>query len=354
MDKPLVTIGIPTYNRAADLTKTLEAIRRWDYPNLDILISDNASTDDTERVGLAAQAADARIRYVRHPKGLGLYGNHNFCIGSARGEFLSFIHDHDEHHPGMISAFVRFLLDQPHTGVVSSDWELIDEEGRPLGARDHRVSTVTPGLMFIEQTIRSGRSSVGIPGALVRRAALGDIRFDERGHIGFGDFVVWCRLAERWDIGHVQHRLWRWRQHSKSQSARTIVSLTRDYFDNLNGYCDGYLSRHPGEPRRVACWRRWINQYLFWALAYELGLSCRRGDAVERCAASPTLFEILGYRLSAEEFHTALQQLRSYRTGALQHAAWLGIEGLVRLRLTQPLAWATYHYATVRSVLGLR
>ena len=354
MTTPLVTIGIPTYNRAGDLARTLEAIRRWDYPHLDILISDNGSTDGTEHVGLAAQASDARVRYVRHSTSRGLYGNHNFCIEASRGEFLAFIHDHDEHDPGMISAYARFLLEHPGVGVISSDWELIDEDGRSLGTRDHPVAVVTPGRTFIERTIKSGRSSVGIPGSLMRRAALGEIRFDERAHIGFGDFVVWCRLAERWDVGHLPQRLWRWRQHPKSQSARTVVSLTKDYHDNLNAYCDGYLKRHTQDAARVSRWRRWINQYLFWALAYEVGLSCRHGRATARRAATPTLFEILGYRLSEEEFRTALLQLRAYRTGAFQQIIGLGIEGLVRVGLTQPLAWATYHYAAVRSVLGLR
>ena len=349
--EPLVTIGIPTHNRADDLRHTLEAIRRWDYERLEVLVSDNASPDHTERVAREAAAADGRVRYVRHPKSLGLYGNHNFCIEASRGELLCFVHDHDEHDPSMVSGYVRFLQEHPRVGAVSSDWELIDEAGRSLGLRVHAVPPVTPGLAYIEQTIKSGRSSIGIPGAMVRRQALDGVRFDERGHIGFGDFVVWCRVAERWDIGHLSQRLWRWRQHPKSQSARTIVSLARDYDDNLNAYCDGYLSRHPDQARRVAGWRQWIRQYLFWALAYEVGLASRAGAAP---AASPTLFEILGYRLTDEQFHQTLDQLRAYRTGVLQQAAWLGIEGLVRLRLTRPLAWATYHYTTVRSVLGLR
>ena len=118
MAAPLVTIGIPTYNRAADLETALRAIQRWDYPNLDVLISDNGSTDGTEQVGRAAQSADPRVRYVRHAKSLGLYGNHNYCIEAARGEFLSFVHDHDEHDPGMISAYARFLREHPRVEQI--------------------------------------------------------------------------------------------------------------------------------------------------------------------------------------------------------------------------------------------
>ena len=355
MGHPLVTICIPTYNRAAELRRTLQTLKDQDYAPLDILISDNGSIDETEAVCREAASADARIRYVRHPKNIRLYGNHNFCLDQSRGEFLSFFHDHDERDPRIISTFVRFLQQHPEVGVVSSDWELIDEQGACIGVRDHAVQAVTPGLQFIERTIASGRSSVGIPGALVRREAVEGIRFDEQGPIGFGDFVVWCRLAERWSVGHLHERLWRWRQHYRSQSARTIESLTRDYVENMNAYCDGHLTRYPQHERLVARWRRLISRYLFWALAYEIGLHFRTdASRALRPDGSPTLFEILGYRLSEEEFDQALQQMRRFTTGPAQSAVWGAIRAMVALRVTRPLAWATQHHASLRGLLRLK
>lgn len=353
--RPLVSIGVPTYNRGATLREGLANIRAQDYRPLEIIISDNASSDETEAICREAASADPRIRYVRQPRNIGLYGNHNACLEESRGEFFCFFHDHDERDPHLVSEYVAFLQQHPEVGVVCSDWELIDEAGAYLGARDHSVQPVTPGLDYIEQTLRSGRSSIGIPGAMVRRVALGDIRFDERGHLGFGDFVVWCHVAEQWAVGHLPKRLWRWRQDPHSQSARTIESLTRDYYENLNAYCDGHLAHWPGHARLVARWRSSIKRYLFWALAYELGLYFRN-DALGtgRSSAPRTLFEILGYRLTDQEFQQVLQQLRTYRTGALEYAALSAINGLVRLRFTQPLAWATRHYASFRSLLGLR
>lgn len=353
MSQPLVSVCIPTYNRAAALRRTLETLREQDYAPLEIVISDNASTDETAAVAQAAAAGDPRIRYTRHAASLGLYGNHNFCLDQARGEFVSFFHDHDERDPRLISAMVRFLQAHPQVGVVSADWDLIDEQGRQLGVREHRVAEVTPGLAYIERTLARGQSSIGIPGAVIRREALGALRFNEQGAIGFGDFVLWFQLAERWDIGHIAQRLWRWRQHPHSQSARTVVSLVTDYEDNLNAYCDGYAARHPGELQRVARWRHVIRRYLFWALAYEIGLQCRR-QAAGAASATPTLFEILDYRLSPEEFDEALRRLKRYRTGLVERLAWLGIRGLVALRLTRPLAWATEHHVAVRALLRLR
>jgi len=354
MSPSLVSICVPTYNRAAALRKGLADIRRQTYAPLEILISDNHSQDETEEVCREAARADSRIRYVRQPLNLGLYGNHNFCIEASRGEYLSFFHDHDERDQSLVGEFVRFLQHHPEVGVVSSDWELIDESGQCLGTRDHPVQPVTPGLAYIEQTIKSGRSSIGVPGAMVRRSALGPLRFDEQGPIGFGDFVVWFQIAERWHIGHLRQRLWRWRHTRRSQSARTITSFTRDYYDSLNAYCDGHLARWPEHARLVRRWRALTTRFLFWALAYELGLYVRHERGLVVVNDQPTLFEILDYQLSPGEARRVLEQMDRHRTGAMQSVIFRAIQAMTRLNLTWPLAWATQYHAVFRGVLGLR
>lgn len=355
MANPLVSICVPTYNRAAALKESLKSICAQDYSPLEILISDNCSDDETEQVCCQITREDPRVRYVRQPRNLGLYGNHNFCIEESRGEFLGLFHDHDERSPQIVSECVRFMTQHQDLGVVCSDWELINEAGEVIGVRDAHVKPITPGLEYISQTMRSGRSSIGVPGALIRRSVLGDIRFNEEGPIGFGDFVLWFQMAERASVGHIPKRLWRWRQQRHSQSARTIESLTHDYFLNLTGYCDAHLARWPQHADLVTRWKADIRRYLFWALAFEIGLHFRHASIMTSKRFYPlTLFEILDYRLSPEEFLRVWQQLQVYRTGSVQSAAYLVISLLMRLKFTWPLAWATYHYSSLRGLLGLR
>lgn len=90
---------------------------------------------------------------------------------------------------------VESLSNHPEVGVVCSDWDMIGGDGRWLGGHKHKVLPVAPGLKYITRTLRSGRSSVGCPGAMIRRSALGEIRFGDHRAIGFGDFVVWFRLV---------------------------------------------------------------------------------------------------------------------------------------------------------------
>jgi len=349
---PLVSLCVPTWNRAAWLRASLDSIRAQDYDPVEILISDNGSTDDTESVCRQVAAEDPRIRYFRHPRNTGLYQNHNFLLDESRGEFMCFFHDHDTRSPRIVSEYVKFMRQHPDVGVVCSDWEVTDESGHVLGFRDHAVPAVRRGLDFIEQTIRSGRSSVGAPGVMLRRSALGDHRIDAEGPLGFGDFALWFRIAERWSVGHVPQRLWSWRQDPNAQSVRRIVSLIDDYNLVLNGYCDSYLTRFPEEGARVERWRRLIRRYIFWALAFEVGLHHRSQE--DTPSESPTLFEMLPYRLTDQEFKLTLSRLRAYRTGVDQSAALFILQTLLRFRCTWPLAWMTRHYASMRVVLGLR
>ena len=353
MTAPLVSICVPTRNRAASLRESLKSICGQDYPHIEILISDNGSQDDTEEACRELMKDDPRIRYVRHEHNIGLHGNHNFCMDASHGEFLCIFHDHDVRDLHIVSEYVSFFQQHPTVGAVCSDWDLIDDDGRQIGVRDHRVKSVTPGLEYIEQTIRSGRTSIGIPGAMVRRAALGDARFEPDAPIGFGDFPLWCRVAETWDVGHIGTRLWSWRQNRESHSARTIESIAHDFNANLGWYCDEHLKRWPGHGALVQRWRASIRHYLFWALAYEVALHFRSRTTTSGSVGGRSVFEIMDYRLTPEQFRSVLSQMRTYRTSAAEHLAYAGLRTLIALRLTWTVAWMSRHQAAIRTVLGL-
>jgi len=349
-----VSITIPTRNRAASLRKSLENIRALDYSPMEILISDNCSDDDTEQVCRDAMAADPRVRYVRQPRNIGLHGNHNFCMDEARGEFICLFHDHDRRDTSIVRLYVQFLQQHPRVGVVSADLELIDDADNQLGVRDYRGPAVKPGLEFISETIRAGRSSICTPGVMVRREALGDARFGLEAPIGFGDFPIWFRVAETWDVGHLHQRLWGWRQNIESHSARPIEQIALDFQQNLEDYCDGHLARWPGHARLVGQWRASIRRYLFWALAYEIGLHFRNRQDRRAGDSTRTLFEIMDYTLTPDQFEHTLAQMKKYRSGAATYLAFAAVWTLIRLGFTSPLGWVVRHQAAARILLGLK
>ena len=91
---PLVTIGIPTYNRAkAYLKDAIKSAVDQTYPNIEILISDNGSTDNTQL--LVKSFDDPRIRYIKQENNIGANNNFNYCVMNAKGDYFLLLHDDD-------------------------------------------------------------------------------------------------------------------------------------------------------------------------------------------------------------------------------------------------------------------
>jgi glycosyltransferase involved in cell wall biosynthesis len=326
MSVPLVSVCVPTHNRGQWLGQTLESILRQDYPQIEVLISDNASSDHTEELCQDLARKDSRIRYVQQQRNLGMLGNHNFCIEESRGALLCFFHDDDLYHPQIVSEYVRFFDQNPEAGLVGSDWDLINEQGATVGERVFPGKPLIRGVDYIDRTLRSGRSSLGLPAAMMRRSALGEVRFDESGPVNFADFIFWCRIAETTSVGHVSRRLWRYRVHGGSLSARSIVSTSRDYEEGLLRYCESYASRWPAQGRRARRWQAGVYRFLFWALAYEVARhSSGKGRLHRR-----TMSDLTDYTLTPEEREKALSLLRRYARGPGKRATGRLIEAMAR------------------------
>lgn len=86
-EKPLVSIGIPTYNRAASLRRAIESALAQDYVNLEVVISYNASTDETQAVCEGFARKDSRIRYIRQVTNHGAVANFRNALSQPKGEF---------------------------------------------------------------------------------------------------------------------------------------------------------------------------------------------------------------------------------------------------------------------------
>lgn len=90
-----VTIGLPTFNRAHALPRAIDSVLHQTYNDWELVISDNASTDETQSVCERAAARDERITYIRQPVNLGLIGNFNFLSEVGRGPFFMYLADDD-------------------------------------------------------------------------------------------------------------------------------------------------------------------------------------------------------------------------------------------------------------------
>ena len=129
---PLVSVAMPVYNEEKYIEETLECVINQDYLNLEILISDNHSTDKTGEICKAFAEKDKRISYHCHDKNIGVAPNHVFTTQRARGKYFMWAAGHDKWSENFISQSV-FLLEKFETATIAfgtSSW--IDEDGRSL------------------------------------------------------------------------------------------------------------------------------------------------------------------------------------------------------------------------------
>ena len=116
---PLVSVGIPTYNRPEGLKRTLECLVNQTYRHLDIIVSDNGSPDDrTQTVVRQFMRGDERIRFYRQPHNLGWDENFKFVLRQARGPFFFFAADDDEWTPDFVAVC---LAHSNGVGTVMTD-----------------------------------------------------------------------------------------------------------------------------------------------------------------------------------------------------------------------------------------
>jgi len=107
---PTVSVGIPTYNRAEGLRRALESVLAQSERDLEVIVADNASSDETARVVEEAVARDARVRSIRQPRNVGLTANFNTVLQAARGRYAMVLADDDWLEPDYL-ARCRAALD---------------------------------------------------------------------------------------------------------------------------------------------------------------------------------------------------------------------------------------------------
>lgn len=163
--QPLLTIAVPTYNRAAELCELLDVLRAQlaEMPQVELLVSDNASTDETAQVLAEEQpkyaACGARLEMHRHPVNVGADANFAFCFRQARGRFFWMCGDDDRIVPGALEQ-VLGLLERPEeldmiyatSYGFRKDWraeEMVDPLGRHVHIiRDARTFSKVVNIMF--------------------------------------------------------------------------------------------------------------------------------------------------------------------------------------------------------------
>lgn len=182
---PAVSIIIPAYNQSRYLGSAIRSALAQTHRDLEVIIVDDGSTDDTRAV--VASFTDARVHYVYQPN-RGLSAARNTGLGHASGEFLSFLDSDDEFLPEKLELLMAAFARDPGLGLVAGQAVLIDQDGVPLSEVFDRPLPSDGADLLLGNPLHVGS-------VLLRRSWQATVgRFDETLR-SYEDWDMWLRLA---------------------------------------------------------------------------------------------------------------------------------------------------------------
>jgi glycosyltransferase involved in cell wall biosynthesis len=143
MKKPLVTIAVPTYNRANMFLKdVLDGALHQTYEHIEVLVSDNCSTDHTAE--LVQTYSDPRLKYIRQKENIGAFNNMQYLVEQAKGDYFLMHHDDDKIDRDFVQACMEAAGFRDDYGLIVTGSRVIDKDGVVLREKENLAG----GLSF--------------------------------------------------------------------------------------------------------------------------------------------------------------------------------------------------------------
>ncbi len=206
MSGPKVSIVLPTYNGAKYLRKSIESCLNQTYRNIELIIVNDCSTDDTSTIISSYQ--DDRIIGICHPHNKGLSNSLNTGFASAGGELLTWTSDDNYYDTRAIETMVRFLSAHPSVDFVYSSYYIIDENGAVVSCSKARPVT----HLFKYNCVGSC--------FLYRKKVYEAVGGYDQSYNLIEDYAYWFAVRARFAMRHITVPLYYYRVHSHSLSAQ--------------------------------------------------------------------------------------------------------------------------------------
>lgn len=232
---PLITIGIPTYNRASLVKNCVASALAQSYQNIEVLVSDNASTDDT--LATLKSIDNERLRVLTSPANVGAVNNFSKCVREAKGDYLVLMSDDNILDPAFVEKCVRLVKIEPDIPIVLAAYDILvmDEyyktERRLVPAvLSKKLSTgIWKGTDILEEYLH-GRISAQLLSSIIRI----DILRRNGGyskHPCASDEATWIPILLEGRAGLVNERCATYMVHNSSLSAGVLAD------DRLSDLC---------------------------------------------------------------------------------------------------------------------
>jgi glycosyltransferase involved in cell wall biosynthesis len=232
---PQVSVAIISYQQKAYIAEALQSVVDQDYPNLQIVVSDDHSTDGTaEEIAKFAERYPERVAALLNDENVGLTRNSNRALRSCTGKYVCFLGGDDLFLPGKVSRQVEWFEERSERALCGHQVEVFYDDGSPSHPYSRPMTSGTGAADLIRHGPFAACST------MVRIDKLPAHGFDERLSL-VSDFLLWVEvLADGGEFGFVPGTYARYRRHGANISA-DIAAMAEDTSRAL----DLIEKRHP-------------------------------------------------------------------------------------------------------------
>src|SRR5215212_10375517 len=249
----LVSIVTPSYNQASYLEQTIQSVLGQDYPRIEYIVVDGASTDTSYEI---IKKYNDRLAYWISEKDSGQAEAINKGFARAKGEILAWLNSDDYYLPDTISAVVNCFEENPEVVMVYGDMLAVNGNGQTINVLKYRQLSLQDLLCF---------QIVGQPSVFFRRSALEKTGLLDTSFHFMLDHHLWIRLAQQGRILHVPQAWSAARYHAAAKNRARAAEFGREAFRILH-----WAKSQPGlaevvsgvERRALASAHRYDARYL--------------------------------------------------------------------------------------------
>lgn len=244
--KPLVSVCIPTYNAARFILETLDSILSQSYSNIEIIIGDNCSTDNTKQIVQPLLQKNKRVAYYKNEKNLGYAGNCNKLIGLAKGKYVAIFHSDDIYDSKLVEKQVDLL--EMENGLVGcfSLFSYIDEKSNSI-ERNQKIKLASDfkkynKFDYIDTLIDTYVNPFFCPSSMIRKDSYIKAGMYDLNTKYVEDQDMWIRLLELGDLAVINEQLVKYRLHS-GQGSTFYTDPERSEVSPMISQLKSYLVR---------------------------------------------------------------------------------------------------------------
>ena len=226
MDEPLVSVCLPVWNGARYLKVAIDSVLKQSYPNFELIICDDGSTDVSQDIMHDYAQKDSRIKCFQNNLRLGLFQNYNACMEHAQGEFIKPFAQDDVFHDNLLKELVDILLNNAHVSLASCFKAAVDKDGKEVEFSHNGLPAgLNSGLKIIKACLGTGINLIGEPTTVMFRRNFIGAGFNGS-YYSLGDIEYWFRIVRHSQYYCHANKLVSFRSHPGSATSQLLKEMS--------------------------------------------------------------------------------------------------------------------------------